>query len=62
MWAGVQNVSRPIVMCQAMSQMSPTTMLVAANTVAARGHDAGSARARAGSSAGRATGGPAGGA
>src|SRR5713226_4085320 len=31
MWAGVQNVSRPTVLCQEMSQISPTAMLVAAN-------------------------------
>jgi len=31
MWAGVQKVSRPTVLCQEMSQISPTAMLVAAS-------------------------------
>ena len=44
MWAGVQNVSRPMVMCHEMSQISPTRMLVAPRTTAIRW----SGRARAG--------------
>jgi hypothetical protein len=44
MWAGVQNVSRPIVLCQEMSQKTP----VAANVTAATAHqtDQGTASAR----------------
>src|SRR5213594_3134081 len=38
MCAGVQNVSRPIVRCHEMSQITPTTALVAANTSAATYH------------------------
>ena len=47
MCAGVQNVSRPIVMCHEMSQISPRMMLVAANTVATSGQGSDSARASA---------------
>src|SRR5690349_20655242 len=43
--AGVQNVSRPMVMCHEMSQMTPTTMLVDANSTAGMCH--GMARVRA---------------
>src|ERR1043166_7477613 len=35
MWAGVQNVSRPIERCHEMSQMTPTFALVAAISAAA---------------------------
>src|SRR5438445_794099 len=38
MWAGVQNVSRPIERCHEMSQMTPTFALVAAITAAATYH------------------------
>src|SRR5207245_11646583 len=38
MWAGVQNVSRPIERCHEMSQMTPTFTLVAAITAAATYH------------------------
>ena len=38
MCAGVQNVSRPMDMCHEMSHTMPTTMLVAASTVATSGH------------------------
>src|SRR5438445_8200398 len=38
MWAGVQNVSRPIERCHEMSQMTPTFALVAAITPAATYH------------------------
>src|SRR6266849_1684545 len=31
MWAGVQKASRPTVLCQEMSQINPTAMLVAAS-------------------------------
>jgi hypothetical protein len=34
MWAEVQKVSRPIVRCQEMSQIPPTTTLVEAKTTA----------------------------
>src|SRR5215207_326463 len=34
MWAGVQKVSRPMVMCQEMSQRIPTTMLVEPTSMA----------------------------
>src|ERR1017187_7760009 len=37
MWAGVQNVSRPIDRCHEMSQRSPTTMLVAPSAAAITG-------------------------
>src|SRR5690349_6433592 len=36
MWAGVQNVSRPIVMCQEMSHSRPTMMLVDPASIAVR--------------------------
>ena len=36
MWAGVQNVSRPIERCQEMSQTTPTTTLNAAKALATR--------------------------
>src|SRR5215467_4876240 len=35
-WAGVQNVSRPIPMCQEMSQYRPTVVEVTASTDAQR--------------------------
>src|SRR4029077_1761865 len=38
MWAGVQNVSRPIERCHEMSQMTPTFALVAAISAAATYH------------------------
>ena len=38
MCAGVQNVSRPIVMCHEMSQYTPTPMLVIANSAATTCH------------------------
>src|SRR5437879_10530778 len=38
MWAGVQNVSRPIDRCHEMSHMAPTFTLVAAITAAATYH------------------------
>src|SRR6266568_1155393 len=41
MWAGVQNVSRPTVLCQEMSQISPTAMLVAASASKNPGQAAG---------------------
>src|SRR5688572_31898475 len=44
-WAGVQNVSRPIVMCHEMSQMTPTTMLVDAKSTAGMCHGIADARA-----------------
>ena len=34
MWAGVQNVSRPIVRCHEMSQITPSTTLVEAKSTA----------------------------
>ena len=36
MWAGVQKVSRPIVMCQEMSHSRPMTMLVEPASMAVR--------------------------
>ena len=36
MWAGVQKVSRPIVMCHEMSHSSPTMMLVEPASIAVR--------------------------
>src|SRR2546428_13806144 len=37
-WAGVQKVSRPIVRCQEMSQMTPTITLVEAKRTAYKNH------------------------
>src|SRR2546426_401246 len=37
-WAGVQKVSRPIVRCQEMSQVTPTITLVEAKRTAYRNH------------------------
>src|SRR5687767_4847827 len=47
MCAGVQNVSRPMVMCQEMSQRIPTTMLVEPASMAemCQGREAGQASA-----------------
>ena len=38
MWAGVQNVSRPIVMCHEMSHSRPRMMLVEPASIAVRYH------------------------
>src|SRR5215203_2509674 len=44
MWAGVQNVSRPIVMCHEMSHSRPTMMLVDPASIAVRYHGSAAAR------------------
>src|SRR5690242_3781167 len=44
MWAGVQNVSRPIERCHEMSQMTPTFALVAATSAATTYHGGAAAR------------------
>ena len=50
MCAAVQNVSRPMVECHEMSQMTPTTMLKAAKT---RTYNAGDSRAEVAALAGK---------
>src|SRR5436309_950826 len=44
MWAGVQEVSRPMVMCHEMSQSRPTMMLVEPASIAVRVHGKAAAR------------------
>src|SRR5579872_5989412 len=46
MWAGVQKVSRPIVMCQEMSHSRPTMMLVDPASMAVRYQGRGALAAR----------------
>src|SRR6266700_7108717 len=46
MWAGVQKASRPTVLCQEMSQINPTAMLVAASANKTAGQAAGALASR----------------